>query len=357
MLFLLSAWNWHTSCEAEKEEAAKREAASRQHGTPTSRWQTIRAAVKGEGSNDKRLLELIDYDCSLILGTLSLAVVYDVMHIFEMYSLNLFWTTVAKMGEMLAPVGTGFFVLSVWKRPPHRSSLAGHGVLFAIVFCSTMFIAFQDREDCHITAQTPSCCRYPRFPEWNNLSSRNARCDRGKRCLVSKSVNKRFGERMMFCALGHDSHGAHGNHGSHDSHSSHDSHASHDSHESHSVANVVYEIADHASSNSSDSAHHSHAAIDFRRERPYSRTIFSPFRQRVLEERMVSNLLELSGDAPTDAPHVEEDCRGSSEENISMACCKGLRKRWALFASVGIPQFEEFEHEHLESIAWSFSME
>merc|ERR1712232_215051 len=142
---------------------------------------------------------LLDYDSAIVLCVFSLAVLFNLVSLYEAFAEGHWLTFLSHFGGLMAPIGLASFVLSLWRTPPHPQTGARAWMWFACAFAITMFLHFQIKEDCAFTSAQPACCDYPGLPDWN--SKRNSMCDKAARCTHKSLVEVLGSKRFMFCAF------------------------------------------------------------------------------------------------------------------------------------------------------------
>jgi len=160
------------------------------------------ASHHGPGAVEK-LASLLDYDSVLILLSFSISVLYTACQVFEAEAASLHVTSVGFVSQFLPPLGLVTFALKAMNRPPYRGGFMGGALWFSFFFAVTLFMLFQDAEDCHIASGTPACCLYPGYEEWNQHHHRKMMCNRSRRCL-QKNKHK---ATDLWCALPDHGHG------------------------------------------------------------------------------------------------------------------------------------------------------
>ena len=163
-----------------------------------------RGSSDGEGEESDFDIEM-DYDSTLMVATLSLAVFFNVNHIYEMEANrpggDRLWMSffIASL-QLLGPIGLATFAFYSWKKPPLRVGSSRFrnkcGLWFAFVFAGAMFTTFQNIEDCETSSDLPMCCTYPSIdPKYNRHEGMQVTCDKDLRCM------QQFVATKQTCAL------------------------------------------------------------------------------------------------------------------------------------------------------------
>lgn len=144
----------------------------------------------------------MDYDSTLMVATVSLAVFFNFNRIYEMEAARVWKSVLVEALQLLGPCGLATFAFYSWKQPPLRDGPGKfrnkYCLWFAFVYAGSMFAIFQTAEDCETSSDLPQCCSYPGLnADYNAQRGLQVTCDKELRCM------KPFVEGKQICALPH----------------------------------------------------------------------------------------------------------------------------------------------------------
>jgi len=139
-------------------------------------------------SGHSLIASLFDYDSALVFFTTCMALVWDLVHMFE----GRWFTRSAHALGIAGPTGLALFTMNAWRRP-QRVMMGRHAQRlgwFALFSALTWLVTFEEMEDCHISSSAPMCCSHPWLERDVHL---DGECNFDERC------KHKYSEKDLYC--------------------------------------------------------------------------------------------------------------------------------------------------------------